>query len=201
MNTHTGIQLNELKPVKINYQVGRSIISLNNPSIEIVNGVASFNGTNDYGVHMSLQAPTESLSLVGSSVSVAQSYNFSTNNVNNNVLRETYKITDIQHAEHFITVFYEQPTPKNYKKIEPLPSKNAEFFALNEEVATAFAESLHNNRNAIRNYNSFINRNRNRPDVTSELKNEIPKNVNLQYEYLKEFFKNNKEEIKKILDL
>lgn len=201
MNREKGLQLNNLKPVKITYQVGRSVISLNNPSIEIINGTASFTGTNDYGVRMSLQAPTENLSLVGTSVAVAQSYGFSTTNINNSILRETYKVTDVKNTDHFITVFYEQPSNQNYEKVESMPSNQARFFDLDDETVDAFAEALNNNRKAINSYNSFINRNRNRPSVSRELKNEMPKDTHRQYEYLKEFFRNNKEEIRKILDL
>lgn len=203
MNRETGLYLNNLKLVRINYQAGSSVLSLNNPSIEIINGTASFTGTNDYGVRMSIQTPTEKLSLVGTSVAVAQSYRFSAANVNNSILRETYKVTNVRNTDHFINIFYEQPLNQNqnYEKIEAMPSNQTRFFDLDDETVDAFAEALDNNRRAMNNYNSFINKNRNRPNVSNELKNEMPKNAKLQYDHLKEFFKNNKEEIRKILDL
>lgn len=203
MNTNTkGLQLNNLKPIKINYQAGRVIVSLNNPSIEIVNGKTMFTGTNDYGVSMTLQTDNTSLFLVGKSVAVSQAYSFRTRHMNDKVLLETYRITDINNIDHFISIFYEQPSSiQNYEKVESMPSNKARFFDLDDEAVDAFAEALHNNRSAMNNYNSFINRNRNRPNVSNELKNEMPKDINRQYEHLKEFLKNNKEEIRRILDL
>lgn len=193
--------LGKLNPVKIHYQVGHTIISLNTPSIEIINGLVSFTGTNEYGVRMTLQARSDNLHLVNTSVAVSQFHGFSTNNINTNILRETYKITDVINNDHFISIFYEQPSNQNYEKVEPMPSNNARFFGIDDETVDAFTEALYNNRNALNNYNSFINRNRNRPNVSNELKNEMPKDINRQYEHLKEFLKNNKEEIRRILDL
>lgn len=201
MSTQNGLHLNNLKPVKINYQVGRSIISLNNPSIEIADGKTSFTGTNDYGVKMTLQANNTDLFLVGKSVAVSQAYSFRTKHMNDSVLLETYRITDVRNVDHFISIFYEQPSNQNYEKVESIPSKQARFFDLDDEAVDAFTEALNNNRDAMNNYNSFINRNRNRPNVSRELKNEMPKDINRQYEHLKEFLKNNKEEIRRILDL
>lgn len=209
MSTQNGLHLNNLKPVKINYQAGRVIVSLNNPSIDIVDGKTMFTGTNDYGVRMTLQTDNNSLFLVGKSVAVSQAYSFRTRHMNDRVLLETYRVTDINNTDHFISIFYEQPSEqsteqpftKNYEKIESIPSNQTRFFDLDDEIVDAFAESLENNRKAMSSYNSFINKNRNRPNVSNEIKNEMPKDTQRQYEHLKEFFKNNKEEIRRILDL
>lgn len=202
MSTQNGLHLNNLKPVKINYQAGRVIVSLNNPSIDIVDGKTMFTGTNDYGVRMTLQTDNNSLFLVGKSVAVSQAYSFRTQHMNDKVLLETYRVTDVNNIDHFISIFYEQPSSnQNYEKVESIPSNQTRFFDLDDEIVDAFAESLENNRKAMSSYNSFINKNRNRPDVSNEIKNEMPKDTQRQYEHLKEFFKNNKEEIRRILDL